>query len=112
MILIHITSTSQEQIHEIVDWLSEEKLILHPIILEKVVLRSKNENGSFINEKQFLVMAKARALMFGKIEYLMKKKFKEEMPDLYSLPIVNMDWQKAELLKKPKSKKKPRLNKY
>ena len=100
MNLIHIRSKSKAQINEIVDLLLEENLILDPTILEQVYLREKNQNGAFENEKQFLLIAKARALLFSKIEYLLEEKYGNKMPDLYSLPIVNMDWKKAESLQK------------
>ena len=104
MILLHVVSSSKVQIEEIIDFLIDEKLILEPIILERVQLRKKDHFGQFQNISQFLMMAKARALLFGKIELLLKKKYKENLPDLYSLPIVNMDWEKAEILEKPKDK--------
>ena len=103
MILIHITSPSKAQIIEIIDLLVEEKLILDPVIFEKVILRKKGQNGINKNEDHILAIAKARALLFGKIEYLLKEKYKEKMPDLYSLPIVNMDWKKADGLVRHKS---------
>ena len=104
MILIHIRSTSLEQTNEIIDFLMSEDLILEPIVTENVTLRKKNEFGIFENENQILLMAKTRALLFGKIEYLLKKKYSENMPDLYSVPIVNMDWEKAEKLQKVERK--------
>lgn len=104
MILIHIRSTSLEQTNEIIDFLMSEDLILEPIVTEKVSLRKKNQSGIFENENQFLLMTKTRALLFGKIEYLLKKKYGENMPDLYSLPIVNMDWKKAESLQEIEKK--------
>jgi hypothetical protein len=104
MILIHILSSSNEQIDEIIDLLEKENLILEPIVLEKVYLRKKSQSGAFENENQYLLMAKARALLFSKIEYLLKKKYKENIPDLYSLPIVNMDWKKADQLQEAEKK--------
>ena len=104
MILIHIRSTSLEQTYEIIDYLLDEDLILEPIVTEKIYLRKKNQPGAFENENQFLTMAKTKALLYGKIEYLLKKKYKENIPDLYSLPIVNMDWKKAEPLQEVERK--------
>jgi uncharacterized protein involved in tolerance to divalent cations len=98
MNLIHIRSKSMAQINEIIDMLLEEKLILDPTIIEQVYLRKKNQSGAFENDKQFLLIAKARALLFSKIEHLLREKYAKKMPDLYSLPIVNMDWKKAENL--------------
>ena len=74
MILIHIRSTSLEQTYEIIDYLLDEDLILEPIVTEKIYLRKKNQPGAFENENQFLTMAKTKALLYGKIEYLLKKK--------------------------------------
>lgn len=100
MNLIHVRSTSKQQINEVIDLLLDEKLILDPMVLENVYLRKKTQQGVYENEKQFLMVAKARALHFVKIESILQNKYNEKTPDIYSLPIVNMDWKKADVLQK------------
>lgn len=95
MILIHILSKDEDQAIEIVDFLMEEKLILDAVMMEKVFRREKNSEGVIETKEQTLIMGKTKALLFVDIDKRLRSKFKEKMPALYSIPIVNMDWEQA-----------------
>ena len=95
MVLIHIICNTDQQATEIVDLLVEEKLILNAVILERVVVRKKGGNGQLQSEKQTLIMGKTKSLLFNNIDERLREKYKDEMPDLYSVPIVNMDWEQT-----------------
>lgn len=43
-------------------------------------------------------MGKTKALLFNTIDELLKEKYKDNMPVIYSLPIVNMDWEQSKNL--------------
>ena len=95
MILIHVISRNEEQASEIANFLVSKNLIISACILEKTEVRKKSKNDTLISSTQFLIMGKTKALLFNKIDKLLRKKYKERMPELYSLAIVNMDWDKA-----------------
>lgn len=94
MILLHIISDQEEQANEIVDFLIEENLILEAVLLEKVSVRKKEGSTN-----QTLIMGKTKALLFNTIDSLLREKYKEKIPVIYSLPIVNMDWEQSKSLK-------------
>jgi hypothetical protein len=95
MILLHIISDTEPQAIEIADLLIEEKLIFDAVILDKIMVRRKSETKKFESRKKHLVLGKTKALLFNDVDKLLRKKYQDQMPDIYSLPIVNMDFQLA-----------------
>ena len=97
MILLHIISDEEEQAIEITDFLIENNLILDAVLLEKVAVRKK-EKGTTKSTSKTLVMGKTKALLFTSIDEMLKNKYKEKMPVIYSTPIVHMDWEQSKEL--------------
>lgn len=97
MILLHIISDEEEQAIEITDFLIENNLILDAVLLEKVAVRKK-EKGITKSTSKTLVMGKTKALLFTSIDEMLKNKYKEKMPVIYSTPIVHMDWEQSKEL--------------
>lgn len=104
MVLLHIITDDENQANEIVDFLTLKKLILEAVMLEKVVVRKRDVNNKACHEKQIMIMAKTKALLFNHIDELLQKKYPKKMPVLYSLPIVNMDWDQVNQLVKETAK--------
>lgn len=98
MIQLHIISDEEEQAIEIVDYLMEENLILEAVVLEKVSVRKKTSEGKPESTTKTLVMGKTKALLFNTIDQLLKDKYQEQMPIIYSMPIVHMDWEQSKEL--------------
>lgn len=97
MILLHIIPTKQEHVKEILELLIKEQLILKPIIFDKVQ-NANLLNGEIVYQNRILIIAKTKALLFEIIGKKLKNKYQSEMPELYSIPIVNMDWDQAQEL--------------
>lgn len=95
MVLLHIITNSRDQAIEIVDSLSEEKLMLHGVIIEKLSGRKKGQDGTYQDVEQILVMGQTKALLFNTIDEQLREKYRQDMPVLYSVPIVNMDWEQS-----------------
>ena len=95
MILLHILSSDEKQATEFVDYLMEHKLILDAVMMEKVLVREKNEKGEIQSIRKTMILGKTKALLFVDIDNRLREKYKENMPVLYSIPIVNMDWEQA-----------------
>ncbi|TXB67119.1 divalent cation tolerance protein CutA [Vicingus serpentipes] len=104
MVLLHVVSNDENQANEIVDFLTKDKLILEAVILEKVKVRRRNAAGELDTFNQIMIMAKTKALLFNHIADLLKKKYSSNMPSIYSLPIVNMDWDQVNELVKETAK--------
>ena len=98
MILLHIVTKDESQALAISDYLINEKYILNPILLERVTLRRPSDAKELRSEKKTLVIAKTKALLFPVIDKYLRATYPDDMPELYSMPIVNMDWQQSEQL--------------
>ncbi len=97
MILLRINSRKEEKIRLIATILLREKLAidLHFVRnVEKFHLR----NGSLLTERIHVLNAKTKALLFPQIDQLLRGEFGEEMPDIFSIPIAHMDWDKRDEL--------------
>lgn len=95
MVLLHIITNNRDQAIEIVDFLTEDKLMLHAVIIEKLTGRKRGKDGTFQDQDQILVIGQTKALLFNTIDELLREKYKQHMPVLYSLPIINMDWEQS-----------------
>lgn len=101
MILIHIVAKTTNQAIEIVDTLTEDKLILNSIISKEIIIR-KNNDGKMVSENRTLIIGKTKSILFNTIEAKLRTKYLE-MPILYSIPITQMDWRQADFLSNPVS---------
>lgn len=95
MILLHIITNSRDQAIEIIDFLTEDKLMLHAVIIENLTGRKRAKDGTYQDHEQILVIGQTKALLFNTIDELLREKYKQHMPVLYSLPIINMDWEQS-----------------
>lgn len=97
MILLHIGTRNEEQAYEIVDFLIDECLIFDVRILNSIDVESSN--GKLVRSDSFLILGKTKALLFQTIDKVLQEKYKKEPPSVYSVPIVNMNWEEATKLK-------------
>jgi len=98
MILINIASKNEKIIHKTVELLLNEKLALD-INYKENVIRLQLINGKLKESNLYVITAKTKALLFSKIESILKENFAQDMPELFSLPITLMEWSQAEELK-------------
>ena len=97
MILVHINTPDEKQAIEIADMLVSQKLILDALHIPGTK-RARNDDGSTSTQDQYLVLGKTKALLFNQIDKIIREKYPENVPTLYSIPIVNMDWDQADEL--------------
>tara|TARA_R110002049_G_scaffold256629_3_gene432099 strand:- start:11586 stop:11906 length:321 start_codon:yes stop_codon:yes gene_type:complete len=99
MILLHIITPDQQQVWDISDYLSKEKLILNPIIIEQAQSRRIEDDGNTITSTiQYLLIGKTKGLLFNEIDLRLREQYPKNMPVFYSLPITHMDWEQADEL--------------
>jgi len=103
MILIHIVTDSKQQADEVSELLINEKLILSAFITEEIIHRKK-VNDVVTSFKNILLTGKTKALLFNSIDELLREKYPNNMPTLFSVPIVHMDWEQADELVKETAK--------
>ncbi len=100
MVLLHVITNDTNQTDEIVDQLITQKLLLSGITIEDVNVKKMGHEGNIISEKQSLIMGTTKALLFNKIDAFLRDKYPDNVPTVYSIPIVNMDWEQADQLVK------------
>ena len=104
MILIQIITNERKRAFEIADFLIEQKLLLDAVIDENVIVREKDESAQFHTVTKTRLMGKTKALLFEYIDKKLQEMYPNDMPTLYSVPIVHMDWEQSDQLIKNTAK--------
>ena len=94
MVLLRILSKKEETIREIAEMLLREHLAIN------ISVKPNGERLEWVNETAvssplFLLTAKTKGLLFDHISKVLEKRYKDEMPEMYSIAIVHMDWDQA-----------------
>lgn len=98
MIFLRICSKDKKQINRVAEILLKEKLALD-LNVKSNVERLELQNNQLVKKKILMLTAKTKSLLFTSIQQRLNEEFKgDTMPEFYSTPIVNMDWQQAEHL--------------
>lgn len=102
MILAHIIRKDKKQALEIIAILMDKKLLLQAVVSTKIVY--EKVGGMLKESEQTLIIGKTKALLFNTINAEIKKRFPRKMPMLYSVPIVYMDNELTDLIRKGTAK--------
>ncbi len=78
--------------------LLKEKLAID-LNFKRHLVRLEWKDDRIQEEKVYLLTAKTRSSLFPYIDHTIKESFSDDMPEIYSLPIIHMDWDQAEKLK-------------
>ena len=103
MILLHVVSDSKTTIKEISHFLLSEKLIMEAAITNAKSFTLDHQN-QLVEISKFMLLGKTKALLFDVIDKALRDRFGANLPEIYSTPIVNMDWEQASELKDTVSK--------
>lgn len=109
MIFLRIVSSNELQIEQVALLLLAEKLVID-VNIKRHIERAQLVQGKLECTRVFLMTAKTRAALFTTIVKLINKEYKNQMPEVYALPIVEMDWNQADQIRK-EVKDKPSFTK-
>lgn len=98
MILLKLSSRDIAQLRAIAGDLLRQKLVMD-VNLIKEVDRWTLQGDHITVKTQYELNAKTKALHFSRIDNLIKENY-SPAPEIYSTPIVHMDWEQADLLVK------------
>ena len=98
MVMIHICCNSVTKAHEIADLLLNEKLLSTASINENLLTKDLRENSKGY-KNQTLLFGTTKALLFNKIDPLLKSKFPGVISSIYAIPIIYMGEQEAQKVK-------------
>jgi uncharacterized protein involved in tolerance to divalent cations len=97
MIFLRISSRDEKKIERIAEILLSEKLAID-LNFKPGISRIEYVNGQIQRTKVCLLTAKTRANLFRNIDGRIREEFPENLPEIYSLPIIEMDWEQAQKL--------------
>jgi uncharacterized protein involved in tolerance to divalent cations len=98
MIFLRISSYNEAVIEQIAELLLKERLVIDVNIkrnIERLVL----SDGALRSITTTLMTSKTKGLLFSQIDERIRAQFPNETMELYSLPIIHMDWEDAKHLK-------------
>jgi uncharacterized protein involved in tolerance to divalent cations len=98
MIQLVIASKSEKQLEEIAEYLLKNHLVIS-VDFHMNIKRIEFENGEINNYTFHFIAGKTKSLLFMEIDLRLREMYKENIPEIFSHPIVNMDWQLADKLK-------------
>lgn len=98
MILLRIVSSSEKKIERIAEILLKEKLAID-VNIQRELERVELVSGKLSASKVYRLTAKTKALLFKNIDKRLNEEFRDNLPEVHALPIVEMDWNQARQLK-------------
>ncbi|MGB0367951.1 MAG: divalent cation tolerance protein CutA [Flavobacteriales bacterium] len=99
MILLRIVSKSEAKIEEIAKLLLTEKFVID-VNIKREAQRVELVNDRLKYASVFVLTAKTKATLFATINKRLNLEFPQNLPEIYALPIVEMDWKQANVLRK------------
>lgn len=94
MIFLRIASGNEGTVERIAELLLKERLVID-VNIKRNIDRLVVKEGKLFCECTTLMTSKTKGLLFSEIDELIKSRFPEESLEIYSLPIVHMDWDEA-----------------
>lgn len=104
MIFLRIVSKSESKIEEIAKILLTEKLAID-VNIQRNVERAELVGEELKCTQIVLLTAKTRAVLFDSIDKRLNEEYPDQLPEVYAIPIMQMDWKQANELKKDVSSK-------
>ena len=98
MIQLVIASKSEKQLEEIAEYLLKNRLVIS-IDFHMNIRRNEFENGEINIYNIHFITGKTKSLLFKEIDLRLRDKYKDNVPEIFSHPIINMDWELADKLK-------------
>lgn len=98
MIQIHIVTKSVKQANQLIQILIEKKLAINVFQLKGLASAALGPSGINYSTGNTMIIGQTKALLFNKIDAMIRKEFIEDLPLIYSLAIVNMDWEQTDML--------------
>lgn len=97
MVLLYVLSDDKAQIEEI----AKDLLTLHYVSTVNIDWdrdRVFISNGFLARKKVNLLTGISKSLLFPKIDNYLREKYGKAVPEIFTAPIVNMDWDLAQTL--------------
>ena len=97
MIFLRISSKNESAIERVAETLIKERLVMD-LNVKRNIERWYSVDGSIQKYKVHLLTSKTKGLLFGKIDKMIKTTFPGLPFEIYSVPIIHMDWDETKQL--------------
>jgi uncharacterized protein involved in tolerance to divalent cations len=91
MIVLNVQSQDRGQLEVAAELMLKDRLAID-INIQSDVERCSLNDGVLEKHRHHVLRARTKALLFPLIDRRLREVFKDDMPELFSVPIVNMDW--------------------
>ena len=98
MMSLTIITRTVEQSNEIIHLLLKERLVIEGIIQKNTSYFQFDVNKNVIESDSTMLLCITKGLLFTKIDTLLREKYKDNKPVLYSVPIINMGWEQSKII--------------
>ena len=98
MIFIRVSGNNESTIERIGVFLLKKKLLID-LNVKRNIERWVLFNDEIVKESITLLTAKTKAVLFDEIDTLIRKHYPNDRLEIYSMPIVHMDWDDAKHLR-------------
>lgn len=97
MIYLKISSKSEDKINRVAEILLSEKLAVH-LNVARNIERLEYHNNKVISTHITRLSCLTKGLLYNQIEMRLKEEFAGNMPDMFSTPVFDMDWDQKKYL--------------
>jgi uncharacterized protein involved in tolerance to divalent cations len=98
MMSLTLISNNAEQAEEIARYLLIEQLVIEANLIENTTCFRLDKDKQVVRKKSVALICTTKSLLFNKIDECLKEMYGKDMPVLYSVPIINMDWEQSQLI--------------
>ena len=99
MIQLVVASESKSQLEEIAKFLLTNHLVIS-VEFHLDIKRLEFDGNEISTTTTNFITGKTKSLLFSEIDMRLREKYKDNLPEIYSHPITDMDWNLAKKLKK------------
>ena len=99
MIKVFITVAQGSKTDEVIQSILDEKFALK-LELDEISLFENDENGNLISKRQSQITFITKALLYSDLEEFLFKNWQDTITTFYTLPVLNMDKERAMLVRK------------
>ncbi len=98
MIFLRISSYNESVVEQVAELLLKKRLVID-VNIKRNIERLRFSDDKLYSERTTLMTSKTKGLLFSQIDELIRNRFPDETMEIYSLPIIHMDWEDAKHLK-------------
>ncbi len=98
MMSLTIIAKDTEQAEQVATYLVKEKLVIEANLIENTNCYRLNKNQEVVKKSTTFLICTTKSLLFNQIDENLKGMYGKDMPVMYSVPIINMDWEQSKIL--------------